>query len=100
MTQVKSICDKLLSAGTNDFIIVSSAGKEVISSGDFSFPERKTIAAAIFVQLKPLIKANDTLKRVVMTFDDCSYVATTFGGASEDETYGVIVKHPIVQQGG
>lgn len=93
MTQVKAICDKLLSAGTNDFIIVSSSGKEVTSSGDFAVAERKTIAAALFVQLKTLIKANETLHRVVMTFDDCSYVATTFAGEGESEIFGIIVKH-------
>lgn len=93
MTQVKAICDKLLSAGTNDFIIVSSSGKEITSSGDFVVLERKTIALALFVQLNPLVKAGETLHRVVMTFPDCTYVATTFGGEDDEEVYGIIIKH-------
>lgn len=95
MTQVKGISEQLWSQGINHFIILSSSGEALQFSGDFSSAQKQIIAASILAELNVLIQKKENFQRISMAFDDAIYVATTFGGENESESFGVVVKHPV-----
>lgn len=95
MTQVKGICEQLWSQGIHHFVVLSSSGAALQSSGDFSDPQKQVLAASILLHLSALVQPNETCQRLTMTFPNAVYVATTFSGENEYDTFGVVVKHPV-----
>lgn len=96
MTQVKGICEQLWSQGIHHFVVLSSSGDALQSSGDFADPQKQVLAASILLHLSALVQPNETCHRLTMTFQNAVYVATTFNGENEYDTFGVVVKHPVV----
>ncbi|KEG15457.1 hypothetical protein DQ04_00071250 [Trypanosoma grayi] len=92
MSQASWVKDQLLNQGANHFVIFSSLGQVLESSGDFQDQEKQLLAYTIVQQASALLKSGETLKRISMTFDDVVYIATTI--TTHGENLGIFVKRP------
>ncbi|EPY32226.1 hypothetical protein STCU_02290 [Strigomonas culicis] len=93
MSQLSFVKDQLLGKALNHFVIIAASGKVVDYSGDFENAEKQQLAYTILQQCAPLLKSNEQFKRIVMSFDEVTYVATTV--TDEGVVYSVIVKRPV-----
>ncbi|ORC93833.1 uncharacterized protein TM35_000017100 [Trypanosoma theileri] len=92
MNQTGWVKDRLLNQGANHFVIFSSLGHVLESSGDFQDEENQKLAFTIMQQSSQVLKSGESLRRITMTFDDVVYIATTITG--QGENLGVFVKRP------
>lgn len=91
MSTVAALKEQLLSQNVADFVIFTPIGEVVEKSGDFAASAHKCQSAYLIVQqCSGLMKAQEKLKRITVTFDDAVYVATvtTLSG----KPHGVVVK--------
>lgn len=93
MSQLSFVKDQLLGQGLNHFVIIAASGEVVEYSGDFENKEKQRLAYTIVQQCAPLLKPREQLRRVIMSFDEVTYVATT--ATDDDGVYSVIVKRPV-----
>ncbi|ESL06000.1 hypothetical protein TRSC58_06333 [Trypanosoma rangeli SC58] len=90
MSQASWVKDQFLNRGVNHFVIFSSLGQVMTSSGDFEDEEKQQLAYTIVQQASTLLRSEETVKRLSMTFDDVVYIATTIAG--QGGNFGVVVK--------
>ena len=90
-----AIRDQLLSHGNSTFVIFSSSGQVMEQSGEFTDNKTKCDAACTMLQqCAALLKAQEKLKRVTVTFEDAVYVASVT--QVNAKPYGVVVKRAAV----
>ncbi|KAF8276755.1 hypothetical protein TcCL_Unassigned07023 [Trypanosoma cruzi] len=90
MRQTGWVKDQFLNRGVNHFVVFSSLGRVMESSGDFEDEEKQQLAYTILQQTSTLLRSGESVKRLSMTFDDFVYIATTIAG--EGENLGVVLK--------
>jgi hypothetical protein len=91
MSTVAALKEQLLSQIVADFVIFTPVGEVVERSGDFAASAQKCQSAYLVIQqCSGLMRAQEKLKRVTVTFDDAVYVATV--ATLSGKPHGVVVK--------
>mmetsp|Transcript_40897 Transcript_40897/g.47549 ORF Transcript_40897/g.47549 Transcript_40897/m.47549 type:complete len:112 (-) Transcript_40897:40-375(-) len=85
--------DQLLSQNVDDFVIFTPSGDVAEKSGDFAASAQKCSSAYLVIQQSSgLLKPQEKLKRITVTFEDAVYVATVT--LLQGKPYGIVIKRP------
>lgn len=94
MSTCSALKEQLLSQDVDDFVIFTPTGEVVEKSGEFVASQQKCNSAFLIVQqCSGLLKPQEKLKRITVTFDDAVYVATVT--VLQGKPHGVVVKRRV-----